>query len=233
MSYTCVITDDEPIALEILEDYVRMEPGLELVASCRNAMETLAVLQHRKVDLLFLDIRMPRISGLEMMRTLPEPPAVILTTAYPDYALEGFELDVVDYLLKPIAIDRFLRAVGKFRARSASTGTGSAESPGFLFVRSRGKWVKLAHADIRYIEGLENYVRIHLEDKVLISLNTMKSIEEGLPNRDFLRVHRSYIVNLARPEGVGHQLLHIGARAIPVGRSYRMRVASRLKDFLI
>ena len=225
MTQTCIITDDEPIALEILEDYIRMVPGLQLAASCTNAMETMAVMQRQKIDLLFLDIRMPGISGLQLLKSMRDPPAVILTTAYPGYAVEGFDLDVVDYLLKPIAVERFLRAVARFRTRCESHAP-----PGYVYVRSRGEWVKLDLAHIRYIEGLENYVRIYLNDKVLISLSTMKSIEESLPPDTFLRIHRSYIVNLGKVEAVGPRLFRIGKKDIPVGKSYRARVDQRMKD---
>jgi DNA-binding LytR/AlgR family response regulator len=230
MILQCVITDDEPIAIEILEDYIRMAPGLKLIAQCKNATETLPVLQQQKVDLLFLDIKMPIISGLDLIRSLQAPPATILTTAFPDYALEGFELNVVDYLLKPISFERFLRAVSKLTTRY--THPLLAEQPvDFLFARADGGLVKVTHTDILYVEGLENYVRIHTKDKVIVCLSTMKSIEESLPRRSFLRIHRSYIVNLNMVELIRQHTFQIGRKNLVVGKSYRKVVAETLKNY--
>ncbi|HXB08515.1 MAG TPA: LytTR family DNA-binding domain-containing protein [Puia sp.] len=220
MSLRCIAVDDEPIALEIIRDYIGMVPGLELAGLCRNAMEALDILRQRPVDLVFLDIRMPGISGLQLIRSLPRLPAIVLTTAYPDYALEGFELDVVDYLLKPVAIDRFLRAVNKVESIFAA--------PSFIFVRSGGAMLRVELADILYIEGLENYVRIHFTGRSLIVLSTMKEMEESLPPALFLRIHRSTIVNLAKVEQVRNHLFRVGAQVLAVGKSYRKLVATRM-----
>ena len=230
MILQCVITDDEPIAGEILEDYIRMVPGLRLVAQCKNAMETLSVLQQQKVQLLFLDIKMPEINGLELIRSLQHPPAIILTTAFPDYALEGFDLNVVDYLLKPISVERFLRAVNKLTVRHVDPILPNP-SADFLFARADGGLVKVNHSDILYVEGLENYVRIHTKDKVIVCLSTMKSIEDSLPAPSFLRIHRSYIVNLSRVEMVRQHLFQIGPKSLAVGKSYRKAVAEILKNY--
>jgi DNA-binding LytR/AlgR family response regulator len=227
MTLHCVITDDEPIAGEILEDYIRMAPGLRLVAQCKNAMEALTVLRRQPVDVLFLDIKMPEISGLELIRSLQHPPAIILTTAFPDYALEGYDLNIVDYLLKPISVERFLRAVNKLKAVPMLADPAAD----FLFARADGGLVKVSHADILYIEGLENYVRIHTRDKAIVCLSTMKSIEESLPSRSFLRIHRSYIVNLSKVELIRQHLFQIGSKSLAVGKSYRKTVAETLKNY--
>ena len=230
MILQCVVTDDEPIAGEILEDYIRMTPMLRLIAKCRNAMETLSILREQKVDLLFLDIKMPEISGLDLVRSLQHPPAIILTTAFPDYALDGFDLDVADYLLKPISVDRFLRAVNKVTVRQPAP-LPVLPDPGFLFVRSGGGMIKVTHSDIDYVEGLENYVRIHTRDKSIVCLSTMKSIEDTLPPASFLRIHRSYIINLGRIEQIRNHQVRVGAGSLPIGKSYRKAVAGVLKNY--
>lgn len=230
MMLNCVITDDEPIAVEILEDYIHMVSGLRLVAQCKSAMETLTVLQRQSVDVLFLDIKMPEISGLDLVRSLQHPPAIILTTAFPDYALEGYDLNIVDYLLKPISAERFLRAVNKLKAPFSGPMLADPTAD-FLFARADGGLVKVSHADILYIEGLENYVRIHMGDKVIVCLSTMKSIEDSLPSRCFLRIHRSYIVNLSKVELIRQHQFRIGLKSLAVGKSYRKTVAEILKNY--
>ena len=244
----CIAVDDEPIALEIIRDYIGMVPGLELAGLCSNAMEALDILRKRSIDLVFLDIRMPGISGLQLIRSLPRLPAIVLTTAYPDYALEGFELDVVDYLLKPVAMDRFLRAVNKVESvyatrmgigvasdsgsTSPGAGAGGAgverPAPSFIFVRSGGAMVRVELDDILHVEGLENYVRIHFMGRSLIALSTMKEMEESLPSALFLRIHRSTIVNLARVEQVRNHSFRVGDQMLAVGKSYRKIVATRM-----
>ena len=233
----CVITDDEPIALEILEDYIKMVPGLTLVAKCANAMETMDVLRKNKIDILFIDIRMPGISGVEFVRSLRSQPAVIFTTAFPDYAIDGFELDALDYLLKPVSVERFLRAVNKAFARNvkidqtADMTAQQTEGKNILFVKSTNSLIKLTYDEILFIEGLENYIKIFCRDRVIISLCTMKNIEETLPNFPFLRIHRSYIVNLNKVDLVQNNIFKIGDRQLLVGKSYKKVVSEVLKTY--
>jgi DNA-binding LytR/AlgR family response regulator len=235
----CVATDDEPIALEILEDYINMVPGLKLVAKCANAMATMKILREHQIDILFIDIKMPGITGVEFIRSLKNPPAVIFTTAFPNYAIDGFDLDVVDYLLKPIPVDRFLKAVNKVFAKynNAIHNPGSTiqNHPGknFLFVKSDQRLIKLTYEDILFIEGLENYVRFHCRDKSIVSLSTMKSIEEILPVFPFLRIHRSYIVNLNKVDSVQNNIFSIGNKQLQIGKSYKKSVSEVLKNYYL
>ncbi len=237
MNMQCVITDDEPVALEILEDYIRMVPGLSLLAKCKNAMETMSIMQKSKVDILFIDIKMPEISGIELVRSLKNPPAIIFTTAFPNYAIEGFDLDVADYLLKPISVDRFLKAVNKVFSRTnniiaSETGKGQKGTlSNFLFVKSGQGLARINYADIYYIEALENYVRIHLKDTMIVSLSSMKNIEEALPPASFLRIHRSYIVNLEKVESVRNNIFKLGNKNLGTGKSYRKGISELLSKY--
>ena len=179
-----IIVDDEPLALDVLETYIEKMPELSLVAKCENAIEANEALKNNDVDLMFLDIQMPQITGVEFLKSLNNPPAVIFTTAYPDYAVEGFELNAVDYLLKPISLDRFMKAVNKV-SEKIGKGTDSnktVEMEGdFFFVKADKKLIKLAHDEILYIEGLKDYVIIKKLDGRVVSLQTMKSLEEKYP----------------------------------------------------
>jgi DNA-binding LytR/AlgR family response regulator len=236
MNLNCVITDDEPIALEILDEYARLIPGLNVVAKCPNAMDTLAVLRQNEVDALFIDIQMPEITGLDFIRSLKKKPLVVFTTAYPNFAIDGFEVDAVDYLLKPISFERFLRAVDKIYARMENT---EARNPGhkpieerkFFFIKSNSDFVKVEYDSILYIEGLENYVKIYCKDKTLISFSTMKNMEDMLLSHRFLRIHRSYLINLNNVTSVQNYSFKIGNKELSVGKSYRKNVADVLKAF--
>lgn len=236
MSLNCVITDDEPIALEILEDYINMVPGLQLVAKCESAIETLSALRQNDVDVLFIDIKMPEISGLELTKSLKNPPMVVFTTAYPNYAYDGFELDITDYLLKPISIERFLKTVDKLYSRkSVSTSKDTASDNNthsdkrFFFIKSDSEIVRLEFNDILFIEALENYVRIHCTQKQYISNTTMKNMETLLSPHGFLRIHKSFIVNISKVNAVQGNAFIINNRTITVGKSYRKVVNEVLK----
>ena len=235
MNLNCVITDDEPIAQEIIEEYIKMIPGLQLVAQCRNAMDTLNVLRTQHVDVLFIDIHMPGISGLDFIRSLKERPSIIITSAYPNYAIDGFDVDAVDYLLKPISIERFLRAVNKIFQRTPARDEPEIrqQTPGrtFFFIKSNNDFIKVAYDAIQYIEGLENYVRIHCDTKIIIAFSTMKHMEDILTQHDFLRIHRSYIINLQKVTTFQNHTFRIGSTDLSVGKSYRKLVAEVLKTY--
>ena len=224
-----IIVDDEPLALDVLETYIEKMPELTLVAKCENAIEANEALKNNDIDLMFLDIQMPQITGVEFLKSLNNPPAVIFTTAYPDYAVEGFELNAVDYLLKPISLDRFMKAVNKVSEKiGKKSGDSSApvEMEGdFFFVKADKKLIKVDFDDIIYIEGLKDYVIIRQETGRVITLQTMKSLETKLPDTIFKRVHRSYIVNINKINAVVGNMLEVTEKGqtkhIPIGKNYR------------
>lgn len=235
MKLNCIITDDEPIAIDILKDYIKMVPELNLVATCNNAMEAGAIMRKEKIDLVFLDIQMPGINGIDFLKSLTQKPQVILTTAYPDYALQGFELDVVDYLLKPISLERFLQAVNKTFERMPKDKESSPEpeekaDKDYIFVKADNKLVKVKFDEILFVEGLKDYVKIKCQDRRIITLITMKHMNELLPDQNFLRVHRSYIINLNCIEAIEGSSFRIKDKLVPVGTSYRTSVFDLLKD---
>jgi DNA-binding LytR/AlgR family response regulator len=225
-----IIVDDEPLAQDVLETYIEKIPELKLVAKCGNALEANDALREHEVDLMFLDIQMPQLTGIDFLKTLSKPPQVILTTAYPNYAIEGFELNALDYLLKPISLERFMKAVNKaveqieMQRRDAGT-PGPEEETEYIFVKADKKLVKIFYRDILYIEGLKDYVIIRMEKGRVITLQTMKSLEEKLPQQMFKRIHRSYIVNLEKINAVVGNMVEVieknQAKHLPIGKNYR------------
>jgi DNA-binding LytR/AlgR family response regulator len=223
--YKCLIVDDEPLAQDVLENYIQKIPELELVKKCSNAIEALALLRENEVQLVFLDIQMPEITGLEMLRSLKNPPAVIFTTAYSEYALQGFELDAIDYLMKPISFERFMKAVNKaihyITLGTREDAAHGVEEEEYIFVKADKKIVKIKLADILYIEGLKDYVMIYTPDARIITLQTMKNLEERLPSSKFLRVHRSFIISIDKLKSVVGNSVEIKDKLIPLGKNYR------------
>ena len=231
---TCLIVDDEPLALDLIESYVRRTPFLELAGRCASAFEAMEKIDNQAIDLIFLDIQMPDLSGLEFSRTLREGPRVIFTTAFEAYALEGFKVDALDYLLKPFNYEEFLRAANKakayFQLRDGQRETGEI-SP-FLYVKSEYKLIKINLNEVLYFEGLKDYVKIHLEtqDKPILTLMSLKALEEKLPAEQFMRVHRSYIVNLEKIELVERSRIVIGDFAVVVAEQYREKFQAYLSS---
>jgi DNA-binding LytR/AlgR family response regulator len=224
-----LIVDDEPQARKLLQVYMQNLPHFQLVKLCETALEAYEALHQQRVDLILLDIKMPLISGIDFLRSLKEPPLVILTTAYPKYALEGFELEVLDYLLKPIALPRLLQALEKAQRRKqqqAAVGQSPPNQPP-LFLKVDHKLVKVNLADIRLIEGLQNYVKVHLFDKILVVAYTMKALEALLPASEFLRVHRSFIVPLSAVTAINGNVIETAYRDIPIGTRYREAIRNR------
>ena len=224
----CLIIDDEALALDLLEDNIRKVSFMELVAKCKSGFEAMELLHKEKIDLIFLDIQMPDISGIQFLKSLPVKPLVIFTTAYEKYALEGFELDVVDYLLKPFSFERFLKSVNKaqeylgLQQKSVSSEKETpSKIPEYLFVKSDYKLIKIDTTDILYIEGLKDYIKIYAGEKPVVTLMGMKTIEEKLPSADFQRIHRSFIVNLHKIRFVQRNTVIIGDKVIPIGENYR------------
>jgi DNA-binding LytR/AlgR family response regulator len=234
----CIIVDDEPLAQEVLETYVQQIPELNLIRKCENAFEANEVLRTENIDLIFLDIQMPQLSGIDFLKTLSHPPAVIFTTAYPDYAVEGFELNAVDYLLKPISLERFLKAVNKVSDKLASQKKIEHEhvegSDDFFFVKADKKLVKINFEDIIYIEGLKDYVIIRQETGRVITLQTMKSLEDRLPVNKFRRVHRSYIVNVKKITAILGNMVEVmetgKVKQLPIGKNYRDELLDMINE---
>ncbi|MDQ2771516.1 MAG: LytTR family DNA-binding domain-containing protein [Bacteroidota bacterium] len=230
MKLHCLLVDDEPPALEVLESYVREVAHLELVGTCGNALEAFGVLQQQPVDLLFLDIKMPKMLGTDFLRSLRHPPQVIFTTAYREYAFEGFELDAMDYLLKPISLDRFLKAVAKVSRADAAPPAppepaAVANPDAFLYFRIDRKMVKVTLRDILYIEGLKDYVKIHLvSGPALVVKQTINGMEEKLSESNFLRIHRSFIVALDKVRTFSARHIEVAREELPIGRLFRPRV---------
>ena len=228
----CIAIDDEPLALELLEDNISKLPYLKLVASCDNAFSAMKVLQEEQVDLIFLDIQMPGLTGLQFIQALSQKPMIILITAYEKFALEGFNLDVTDYLLKPVSIDRFIKACGKalelHQLKNKPKDATGAASPGFFFVNVDYSMLKVVTNDVVWVEGLKDYVKIHLSSsaKPVITRMSMKSIEEPLAPPDFIRIHKSYIVSVAHITAIRKNSVFLGTMELPVSELYKDAVSS-------
>ncbi len=224
----CIAIDDEPSSLKIIREYCSRIQSVNLIGTFINPYEAISTLNNNQVDLIFLDIVMPQISGQEFLKTLYNPPMVVFATAYKEYAVEGFENDAVDYLVKPFAFDRFLKAVNKafqllrFKNPVAPSNEESpAVSHGFLMVKVEYTTIRVNLNDILYIEGLKDYVKIHTEGKHILTKTTMKNIIEKLPSEAFLRVHKSYIISLDKIDMIENSRIVIGNQRIPIGESYR------------
>ena len=232
MMYRALIVDDEELARQLIASYLKRIPTIEVVGSCKNAVEALTILNRQPVDLLFLDIQMPGITGVEMIRTLVDPPAIILTTAYSEYALEGFELDVTDYLLKPFSFERFSRAINKamvrLNNRNQPSPTIQAESSNHLMVRADHKIHRIPYESILYIKSMQEYVAYYLTSGRIVALGSLKQLEGLLPPHQFLRVHKSYIIAINNVKSLEGNLLHLEDQKIPVGASYRENVLAIL-----
>ena len=234
----CLVVDDEPLAMSILRKYIDSVEVLQLAGCCANAVEAWQMLQKTHIDLLFLDIQMPQILGTDFIRTLKKAPKVIFTTAYRKYAVEGFELDAVDYLLKPISFERFLKAVNKvlqtdielsYPSQPASE-KNSELSGSCLYVRANREMVKILLGDILYIEGLSDYVKIVTTTKTIVTKHLLSSLEETLSRESFVRIHRSFIIAIARINAYNAESIHIGGRELPIGRLFKYNVLGLLNE---
>jgi DNA-binding LytR/AlgR family response regulator len=222
----CLIVEDEPLARNLLAEYVKKVSYLELTEASSNPLQALEVLRNNEIDLMFLDIQMPELTGIRLLRSLQKKPLVILTTAYSEYALESYELDVVDYLLKPITFDRFLRAVDKASLR-INTPAGNIEQAiadpanPFVFIKDGTKLVKINYDDILFVEGLKDYVTVVTKTQKVVSLQRLKSLETQLPADKFIRIHHSYIIALKAIDAIHKGEVQIGSHFIPISDSYR------------
>jgi len=226
----CMIVDDEPLAQQVLENYVSRMPELKLHRTCRTALEAFEVLHKEKIDLLFLDIHMPVIDGISFLKSLKNPPAVIFTTAFPEHAIEGFDLDAVDYLLKPIPFERFLKAVNRVMDQNKTPQQTEAQpSADFMFLKSDNKLVKVNFGDIIFVEAMKDYLRIYLRDgKKVIVHHTMKKMEETLPQDRFIRVHKSFIVSLQAIKSISGNTVDAEAHQLPIGAMYKEQLMKKL-----
>lgn len=231
----CLVIDDEPYARELLSEFIAKLPNLKLEGAYSSALGALPSLSKKTVDVIFLDIQMPDISGIDFLKTLDKRPCVIFTTAFSEYALEGFELDVVDYLLKPFDFNRFLKAVNKLTLRLEKSGPVYAsektqDRPDFIFVKDGSKLVKVELKNILFIKGTREYVTIYTRDKKIMSLQTLKNLETELPPA-FIRVHNSYIVFIPSVGTISKNELEIEGEIIPIGITYKKNFLDRIKSY--
>ncbi|WP_346320126.1 LytTR family DNA-binding domain-containing protein [Chitinophaga sp. YIM B06452] len=233
----CLVVDDEPLAVEVLVNYISQLDTLSLAGACHNAIDALKFLQKNRVDLLFLDIQMPKLSGIDFLKTLPHRPKVIFTTAFRDYALEGFELNVLDYLLKPVPFERFLVAINKYHAAQETapalpslliSPAAGASADTFIYLKADKKMVKVFEKDILYIESLKDYVKVKTTEKEIITYQRITYLEEKLPEGRFLRIHRSYIIAVDKIRSFNSTAIEVGDIELPIGRQYRAEVMRAL-----
>jgi DNA-binding LytR/AlgR family response regulator len=233
----CIIVDDEPLAIEILESYVARIENLEVAGTFRNAISAFTFLQNHSIDVIFLDIQMPKLSGIEFLKTLKNPPKVIFTTAFRDYALDGFDLEVADYLLKPIPFDRFLKAIGKVMQTSAATTRSQPSSKteipydNYVYFKVDKKMIKTKMNDILFIESIKDYVKVKTYEKEIVTQQKISYLEESLPKEQFLRIHRSFIVNVEKVDAYSATDVEIGKLHLPIGRNYKNDVTKVLSKF--
>lgn len=232
MQIQALIVDDEPPARDLLRKYISMVDQLYLIEECHSAVHAFEVLKKEKIDLIFLDIQMPVLTGLDFIKALQNPPKIILTTAYRDYAVEGYDLDIIDYLLKPISFDRFLKAVNRYKDRIAtnSIDTSIKDDNAYIFVNINKTRHKILLEKILLIESLKDYVRIHTTDSSLVVKGNIGSMEKQLPESLFLRIHRSYIVPVDKIQSYNSSSIKIGDQEYPIGGSYKKRVMERIKE---
>jgi DNA-binding LytR/AlgR family response regulator len=235
MKVRCLIVDDEPLAIRLIEKHIAQIESFEVVATCNTAMKAFEILNKESIDLLFLDIKMPSITGIDFLKSLKNPPQTIFTTAYRNYALESYDLDIVDYLLKPITFDRFFKAVERYFRENPITPppappSKAAAVDSFIIVKSGSKYHKIAVNTILYIESLKDYIKIHTKDNRIVSKYKISEIEKELADKVFLRVHRSYIVNITKVNAFTQHDIEIGAVEIPIGISYKGKVLEILNE---
>ena len=228
MQYKCIIVDDEPLAIEVIKSHVDNLGIFKIVAECNNAIEAFQILTSEKIDLMFLDIQMPGVKGTDFLKNLVNPPKVILTTAYRDYAYEGYELNVVDYLLKPIPYDRFIRAVDKF-LNIESRKSGDSANDNFIYLNINKKIHKILIDEIVYVESKKDYLSIHTLSGDIVAKHTISAFELLLPDNEFVRIHRSFLVSIGKIKGFNAQYIEIGKKELPIGPNYQSRVFEKLK----
>ncbi len=234
MKLNCLIVDDEPLAVKVLEAHIANIPSLTVSGVCHNAFAAMELLQQGKTDLMFLDIHMPKLMGHEFLRTLRSAPKVIFTTAYKEYAVDAFELDAIDYLLKPVTLERLVKAVNKISnitIEDEKTWSAIVDSDGFIYFRADRKMIKIKYSDVVYVESMKDYIKIvRVKEKPLLVKQSISSLEDLLPVNLFLRVHRSYIVAIDKITAFTNHDIEIGGIEIPIGRLYAYQVNKMIKD---
>ncbi len=233
MKTKCLIVDDEPLARDLICNHLKKLDNFEIIAECGDAMKALRVLQEHSIDLIFMDIQMPQITGIDFLKTLKNPPNVIFTTAFQEYAIEGFELDIVDFLLKPITFERFLKAVNKYFEIKQEDNQPAVQQPiqseeAFIYVKENKKVIKLFLNEILYVEGLSEYVQIFTETRKFVTKTSMNNMDEKLPENDFMRIHKSFIVSLNKIEAFTSTCIELSGKELPIGRSYKNSVLETL-----
>ena len=223
MNVKAIIVDDEPLARQVIVKYAANIPNLEIIFTCDDALEANQIIAENHIDLMFLDVNMPKLSGLDFLKNLKNPPLVVLTTAYTDYAMEGYELNILDYLKKPFGFERFFKAFQKAEEQLALLNNKEDQEiePTYIFIKSNKKAVRLEIKDIRIIEGLGDYIKIHLKDTHHVTNLTMKKMEELLPCNDFFRIHKSFIIRLDHIQSIEGNQIEIGNQKLPIGNNYR------------
>lgn len=236
MSYKCLIIDDEPLAINVIKKYLSSLSGFEVAGTFGNALDAFNVLERTQIDLIFLDIQMPELNGVDFLRSLNEKPGIIMTTAYREYAVDGFELDVIDYLVKPITLPRFIKALNKFKDQKKSTnndntvqnGQNKAEPEDHLFIKADKRLVKTYFDEILFVESLKDYVRVITESEELITHSNLSNFTLQLPADHFIRIHKSYTVSKNKIRAIEGNLIEIGDRKLPIGRNFQSEVKSNL-----
>ena len=231
---SCIIVDDESMARDIIATHLAQIQNIEVIAQCKNAIEAFNFINNNDVDLIFLDINMPEISGIAFAKSINKNIKLIFTTAYRDYAVEGFDLQAVDYLLKPIPFERLLKAVNRYfevNTVQSDIQLKPTDNNDFIFVRSDRRMLKITFSDILYIESLSDYIKIHLKDQCIVTRETISAVEAKLPQKDFLRIHRSYIVSLNKIESFTNEEITVNRKAIPISRSYKKDVLNHLENY--
>ncbi|MCP4179736.1 MAG: response regulator transcription factor [bacterium] len=235
MKLKCIIIDDEPLAITVIREYINKINHLEIVAECESAVDAFDILQKEKADILFLDIQMPELTGFDLLRTIKNPPKVIITTAYREYAVEGYELNVVDYLLKPFSFQRFLQAIQKVKDNDEvdtffqKNIIVNKKQDEYIFLKVKRKLVKVLLNDILYIESLNDYINVYTSKRKVTTKMLLSEIEKNLPGDKFLRIHRSFIISLNKIEAISPNNVEIGDKVIPIGRSYKADIVNKLK----
>jgi len=219
MTLHCLIVDDEPLSLDILEKYISNIPDLVLAGKCLDAFEAMHFLKQNEVDLMFLDINMPKLSGISLVKSMDKLPELVFTTAYSEYAVEGFELEALDYLVKPISFERFLRTVNK--AQNKLEGQSKYEMPGFIMVKSNKKLYRIPYSDILYCQSMGDFIKIHTQDKTYVISDTLKNIVQQLPSKQFTRIHKSYVISLPAIKYLEGNQLKIKEEFLPIGLTYK------------